>query len=308
MAPEVSVIMNCFNGEKYLREALDSIFAQTFEDWEIVFIDNCSTDSSVAIASDYGSRIKIFKTKENITLGAARNFGMSQCNGEYIAFLDTDDVWLPNAIKKLLDAIKSGNYALAYAGHMYINEINEVIGQMQPKKKKGQIFGDLLKQFDIPIVTSLVSKKYLLDSGLAFDDVFFASEEYGLFMQLAVTYNFIVVDSYVTKYRIHDFALTIKTISKWADERRYTLNKIIKENTGIEENYQAEFNEAFARASYYEAQYFMSIGDSVSASNALSHFKYSGFFYFFMYILSRYFSKYWRLIQKIIYPRKAFLH
>ena len=56
------------------------------------------------------------------------------------------------------------------------------------------------------------------------------------------------------------------------------LNKIIKENTGIEENYQAEFNEAFARASYYEAQYFMSIGDSVSASHALSHFKYNGFF------------------------------
>ena len=66
--PLISVIINCFNGEKYLREALDSIFAQTFEDWEIVFIDNCSTDSSVAIASDYGSRIKIFKTKENIAL------------------------------------------------------------------------------------------------------------------------------------------------------------------------------------------------------------------------------------------------
>ena len=302
--PLVSVIMNCYNGEKYLREAIDSIYAQTYSDWEIVFIDNCSTDESQDIVHSYDSKIKVIRTDKNIPLGAARNFGIKQCSGRYIAFLDTDDIWLSNAIEKLLTLITSGDYAVAYAGHLNINSNNRIIGKMTPKKKEGMIFGELLKQFDIPIVTSIVSNQHLMKSGLLFDSSICASEEYCLYMQLAARYYFISIDEVVTKYRIHDNALTNKTASKWAIERRYTLDKIIRENPDIRRVYQKEFNEAYARASYYEAQYFMSINDSKSAIFALRIYKHQSVLYFVLYLVIKYFSGLWYRLQKIKYGRK----
>jgi glycosyltransferase involved in cell wall biosynthesis len=302
--PKVSVLMNCFNGAQFLKEAINSVYAQTYSDWEIIFIDNCSTDESQDIANLYNSKIKVFKTDKNIPLGAARNFGIEQCSGKYITFLDTDDIWLPNAIEKFLTLITSGDYAVAYAGHLNINADNEIIGKMVPKKKKGMIFGKLLKQFDIPIVASMVSSQHLLKSGLLFDKNIYASEEYCLFMQLSVKNRFIADNEFVTKYRIHDNALTNKTAAKWAYERRYTLDKIIRENPDIRRVYQKEFNEAYARASYYEAQYFMSIKDTKSAINSLGAYKYQGVIYFILYILIRYFSGLWYRLQKIKYGRK----
>jgi len=302
--PNVSVLMNCFNGAQFLKEAINSVYAQTYSDWEIIFVDNCSTDESQKIANSYDSKIKVFETDKNIPLGAARNFGIKQCSGRYIAFLDVDDVWLPNAIEKLLILITSGDYALAYAGHLNINTDNTIIGKMVPKKQKGIIFGELLKQFDIPIVTSMVSSQHLLKSGLLFDDNIHASEEYCLFMQLAVKNCFIADNEFVTKYRIHDNALTNKTAAKWGYERRYTLDKIVKENPEVKNKYLIELNEAYARAAYYDAQFYMSIKDTKSAVNSLSAYKFQGIIYFILYILARNFSGIWHYLQKIKYGRK----
>lgn len=83
---KVSVIVNCYNSEEYLREALESIKGQTYDDYEVVFIDNCSTDNSAAIAKKFGDKLNYFKTTETIPLGAGRNYAIERCTGEYIAF------------------------------------------------------------------------------------------------------------------------------------------------------------------------------------------------------------------------------
>ncbi len=70
--PKVSIIMNCYNGEKYLREAIDSVYAQTFEDWEIIFWDNASTDRTPSIATTYGQKLKYFKSTSLLTLSSSR--------------------------------------------------------------------------------------------------------------------------------------------------------------------------------------------------------------------------------------------
>ena len=301
--PKVSVLMNCFNGEKYLKKAIDSVFNQTFTDWELVFVDNCSTDNSVKIATSYGDKVRIISTQENIPLGGARNFGISSCEGAYVSFLDVDDIWFPQAIEKQLEAITSGDFALSYGGHININDEGIQIGKMMPKPNNGIIFSSLLKQYDIPIVTTMVSKKHLLDSGLEFDSNVYASEEYCLFMQLAANYSFISINEYVTQYRIHDGALTNKTISVWAEERRYTLNKIIKENEGIDIKYKDGFDEAFARASYYEAQYLMSTGHVVEATRVMGPHRTQSFSYFIIYILLKFGGRFWGLFQRIKYGR-----
>ena len=93
--PLVSVIMNCFNGEEYLREAVNSIIKQNYENWEIIFWDNQSTDKSAEIFKSYkDSRLKYYyaPSHSNI-LYEARNYALKKPNGDFIAFLDVDDWW-----------------------------------------------------------------------------------------------------------------------------------------------------------------------------------------------------------------------
>lgn len=302
--PKVSVLMNCYNGEKYLKEAIDSVYAQTFTDWEIVFVDNCSTDNSAEIAKSYGNKIKYYKTEQNIPLGAARNFGLQFCEGEYISFLDTDDIWLPSMLSEQLKAIESDDYTLAYAGQIEINSKGEKIGEVIPTYKEGNIFGKLLLQFDVPIVSTIIRRSKLVESKLNFDMNVFASEEYCLFMQLSVNNQFIVIPKALVKYRIHDGALTNKTISKWADERRYTLNKIKKEYPGIEDKYKSEFKEAYARAAYYEAQYLASIDKRYEAFKVLSQYSMTDKKYFLLSFILLLPSFVWKKIQQLKYGRK----
>ena len=87
----VSIIMNCFNGEEFLVEAIDSVFNQTYTDWEIIFFDNASTDGSREIAKSYGSKLKYFRINKTVPLGEARNKAITNASGKYLAFLDCDE-------------------------------------------------------------------------------------------------------------------------------------------------------------------------------------------------------------------------
>ena len=108
-APLISIIMNCYNGEKYLREAINSVYAQTYQNWEIIFWDNASNDTSGDIAKSYDSKLKYYYAKKNTKLYEARNYALDKCSGEYVAFLDCDDVWLTNKIQLQMQYIKSNN-------------------------------------------------------------------------------------------------------------------------------------------------------------------------------------------------------
>ena len=95
--------MNCYNGENYLNESLDSVINQTYKNWELIFYDNCSTDKSVTILEKYkDKRIKYFKSKKKISLGLARKKALSKAKGDFIAFLDTDDIWKKDKLNKQL--------------------------------------------------------------------------------------------------------------------------------------------------------------------------------------------------------------
>ena len=85
---KASIIINCLNGEKYLRHALDSVFMQSFDDWEVFFWDNLSTDKSAEIAKNYGEKVRYFKSAMIHPLGKARNLAIEKTRGDFIAFLD----------------------------------------------------------------------------------------------------------------------------------------------------------------------------------------------------------------------------
>ena len=96
--PKVSILMNCYNGEKFLKKAIESIYAQTYQNWEILFVDNQSTDRSLEVAKSFDERLRIIPTPEFMNLGQAREFGLGHATGEYLAFLDVDDLWLPQKL------------------------------------------------------------------------------------------------------------------------------------------------------------------------------------------------------------------
>ena len=100
-SPSVSVIMNCYNGAKYLRAAIESVLTQSYADWELVFWDNQSTDESANIVRSYADpRVKYFYAPVHTLLYEARNCAIQKSNGELLAFLDVDDTWLPAKLER----------------------------------------------------------------------------------------------------------------------------------------------------------------------------------------------------------------
>lgn len=296
--PKVSIIMNCFNGERYLREAIDSIYAQTFPDWEIIFFDNNSSDRSAEIAGSYDGKLKYFLNKNTIPLGAARRKAVEMAKGEWIAFLDTDDIWYRDNLKTQLASIDGTDYCLSYGGVCEITSNGGFIRDFLPQHKSGDIFPNLLNQFDINMVTPILKSCFLKRHNLNFDPIITASEEYNLFMRVAAKGSICVHNKVLGKYRVSNNSLTNKSISKWAFERNYTLNQICLENPDIEKIYPLAFKEARARARYYQARYEMSEGRKQKAIDNMNQVKRNNVKYFILWIIS-YSRNLWDIIHDV---------
>ena len=108
----ISIIINCYNGEKYLNQCINSVIVQTWNNWEIIFWDNHSTDNSKNIILNFcDERIKYYYAPTHELLYSARNFAVQKSSGEFITFLDTDDLWEPNKLElqiKILQNLEIG--------------------------------------------------------------------------------------------------------------------------------------------------------------------------------------------------------
>ena len=156
--PKVSIIMNCLNGEQYLKQAMDSVFKQTYDDWEVIFFDNASTDNSAAIAKSYGERVRYFKSQTTYPLGKARNLAINETKGEFIAFLDCDDIWLPQKLEKQVALLKKDSeVALVFSDMMIFDGSKDIYQYLGGHKaQRGNIFRELLVNYFIGIVLSLI--------------------------------------------------------------------------------------------------------------------------------------------------------
>ncbi|MDQ1298582.1 MAG: hypothetical protein QG558_1121 [Campylobacterota bacterium] len=290
---KVSVLMNAYNAEKYLQEAIDSIYAQTFEDWEIIFIDNCSVDDTKKITDGYDDKIKYYKTDKNIPLGAARNFGLQHCHGDYIAFLDTDDIWLPNKLStqvKIMEENKA--FWLCYGGVIYINEHGEETARSLPKARSGDVFAQQLKRYEINMQSVLLKNTLTLKINEALRH----SPDFDLFMHLASQYQVCVLKNYLVKYRRLKNSLTSKNIDVWWSEMKHTLDKLFDDHT-LQERYKKERAYAYAKVSYYKACYLMRVDKENEASAELSKYKYLDYKYFVLYLLSLFPKNVWKFVH-----------
>lgn len=121
----VSVITPAFNAEAFVAETIESVLAQTHTYWEMILVDDNSTDSTFSIFKKYAaqdSRIKIFRFNENKGAGSCRNEAIKMAKGEFIAFLDADDLWKPDKLKVQLDFMKQKNIPLCFSSYQLMDE------------------------------------------------------------------------------------------------------------------------------------------------------------------------------------------
>jgi teichuronic acid biosynthesis glycosyltransferase TuaG len=125
MSNLVSIITPCFNSEKYISQAIQSVISQTHLNWELILVDDCSSDETFFIISNFASkeeRIKVSKLDKNSGAGVARNFAIRQATGNYIAFLDADDLWKPEKLEKQLRFMQTQNISFTFAFYETIDE------------------------------------------------------------------------------------------------------------------------------------------------------------------------------------------
>jgi glycosyltransferase involved in cell wall biosynthesis len=216
--PLISVIMNCYNGERFLREAVDSVLAQTYENWEIIFWDNQSTDKSREIFKSYKDlRMRYFISYKHTTLGQARNLAVENAKGEWLGFLDCDDIWMPNKLEKQLAVINDNSdiLGLVYSEAEYLFEKD--IGNTSWGKRltklsdiekfrilpSGNIFSAMLKNNLVPLVTAMVRRSAFIEVGGLSND-FKQAEDYELFVKISKHYEAIAIEDSTCLYRIHE--------------------------------------------------------------------------------------------------------
>tara|TARA_B100001121_G_scaffold214460_1_gene188133 strand:+ start:382 stop:1326 length:945 start_codon:yes stop_codon:yes gene_type:complete len=292
----VSIIINCYNGEKYLKEAIKSIYSQTYQNWEIIFFDNNSTDKSAAIAKSFDKKLKYFKNKSTVSLGEARKLAMKCANGDWVGFLDSDDLWYPDKLKVQIQYLKKGNYSMCYAGIDEINSNGTLIRQKIPNYNSGSVFANQLKNFEVNMVTPLVKRSFLKKHSLEFDKRIMVSEEYNLFMKIMAISEVCIIKKSLGAWRISENTTTMKQISNWHKDRKLTLDDIVKKYPNINLKYSNEFNEAYNRGKYYQARYLMFSENFQDARKVMKSISSANFLYFLLYLLT-YFPKSWNFIH-----------
>lgn len=241
--PLVSVIMNCYNSAQYLRETIESVLAQTYSHWEVIFWDNQSTDESAEIFKSYSdSRLKYFYAPVHAKLGQARNQAVMQAQGEWVGFLDCDDIWLPEKLEKQVAIIaeEGDDLGLVY-GQMLVldnrsDSTSQWSGRMSKYAKKtllktlpeGRVFEPLLLLDFIPLVTAIVRTDLYRDVG-GVSGHFEMAEDYDLFVKIAELKKARAVQSVIGLYRIHQSNTSILKLEKGFQEnleivRRYLPN------------------------------------------------------------------------------------
>ena len=262
--PLVSIVMNCLDAERYLREAIDSVYAQTRSDWEIVFVDNGSQDSSPDIAQGYDGRLRYLRNEQTVSLGAARNQALRAARGEFVCFLDCDDRWLADKLGHQVAFLRAHpRVEFLHGNFHYIDArgLRTATGY-RTEQASGQAFGRLLRHFVLNLQTVMVRKSALDRLDELFDPVLSLAEDYDLFMRLLHDAELGYMHEPLAEYRVHAGQNTARFAERYGEEMEYCVNKLRRRFTDLETRYQAELGYLEGKIAYWKARAAMARNDS----------------------------------------------
>lgn len=233
--PLISVIINCYNSEKYLEKAIESVVKQTYGNWEIIFWDNQSTDSSSEIVRKFSTcKIYYYYAPEHTTLGRARNLAVEKANGEYINFLDCDDVWDPMKLELQLRKIEESRGQVVFTPLKILLENKKDINKtflrtfrhLEKKSRiEDNIYNELLKDNFIAFSSVLFNKELYKKVGGINPD-FQQNEDLDILLKCAVQSKIVNATDALTYYRIHSNNNSIKNGTLGYFENRYIFSSL----------------------------------------------------------------------------------
>ena len=205
--PSVTVIINCLNGERYLQAAIDSIYAQTYTNWNIIFWDNASTDSTADIANNYNTKLEYHCAESTTDLGIARVKASKLARGDLIAFLDSDDIWHESKLEMQVAIFVNSNvelgcvYGRTQAKYEFESSRNRVF-HAHADLPEGWVFPELTKNNFIAFSSAMVDRKKFIECG-GFPSHLKNSTDYWVFLKMSKRYQFKALQQVCCDYRIH---------------------------------------------------------------------------------------------------------
>lgn len=210
----ITIITPNYNCEKYISQTIESVLAQTYSNWELIIVDDCSTDKSYQIALDYASkdkRIKVIKNDTNSGAAISRNKALDIAKGEYISFLDSDDLWEPDKLEKQLQFMKNNNCDFSFTRYNLIDEDNNTLKKTAKIVKKLNYFKYLHHCY-----TGCLTVMYRFDIAKEIRSFNIKNNnDYGLFLQVIKKSNKSMgLDKVLAHYRIRKSSISRKKLSK----------------------------------------------------------------------------------------------
>lgn len=209
--PLVSIITPSYNSALLIITTIQSVISQTFTDWEMIIVDDSSEDNSVKVIQSFVNnepRIKLIKLTENSGAAVARNRAIEEAQGRYIAFLDSDDIWLPYKLEKQISFMVRNNYSFTYSAYDKVDVNNKVLGHVGIPKKVS--YQSLLKVCSIGCLTAIYDTNFF---GKVYMPLIRKRQDLGLWLKLLKSTEYAFgIDETLAQHRIRSDSISANKI------------------------------------------------------------------------------------------------
>lgn len=244
--PLVSVVIPTYNQARFLAAAIQSVLAQTYRNYEIIVVDDGSTDDTTFIVTHYGTSVQ-YVHQDNQGLAGARNTGICLAKGQFVALLDSDDLWLPPFLEVMMSCIaQNPNATVYYSGWRYINSEGQVLPQSPHSLVIPQLdmYETLLRANFIIPSTVVMNRSRIVEMGL-FDRSFRRLQDWEFWLRLLRSgHDFVGTDACLVHYRLHDSALSVD-LSGGHRAARAIAEKHFGKDDGLPETWSLEKRRAY---------------------------------------------------------------
>lgn len=284
----VSILMNCFNGSTYLVEAIDTVIGQTYQNWELIFWDNQSTDESANICNSYQDpRIRYFRSERHTNLGSARALALQHASGELIAVLDTDDLWMPRKLELQVPVFECADVGIVISDTVFFNGKDKE-KQLYRKKAppQGNVFYELITRYFVSLETVVLRKAAIDGLDYSFDSNLSHISDFDLIVRVGQNWKLSFVPEILAKWRVHSNSGSWKEPEKFNLERLHFVKKMDLLHPSMDSEWQRARRIFVRNIDVSSAIASLTKGDKANCRNYLSRYVLEDFKSCFLYSVS----------------------